>query len=121
MYILERCCDTCILAVYITSGIYILYFTEDYVVIGCGPVGLMAIAAAQEIGAKRVFAIDMVEERLLLAKEFGAQPLTLNANDNGDSVVKTIMQCTENRGCAAVLDCVGSGTFFVDFRFVQLL
>ncbi|CAG8691079.1 20754_t:CDS:2 [Rhizophagus irregularis] len=42
------------------------------VVIGCGPVGLMAIAATIFLGAKSVYAIDCVEERLKIAQEFGA-------------------------------------------------
>jgi threonine dehydrogenase-like Zn-dependent dehydrogenase len=38
-----------------------------FVVIGCGPVGLMAVAAARHLGAKRLVAVDSVPERLGLA------------------------------------------------------
>ena len=41
-------------------------------VIGCGPVGLMAILAARARGAAQVFALDVLPERLALATEFGA-------------------------------------------------
>ena len=46
-----------------------------YVVIGCGPVGLMTIVAAKHLGAEKLFAIDHSDERLQMAKEFGAIPL----------------------------------------------
>lgn len=44
-------------------------------VIGCGPVGLMAAVAAREAGAEEVFALDLVEERLELARGFGVTPV----------------------------------------------
>ena len=40
----------------------------SYVVIGCGPVGLMAIVAAKHLGAGKLFAVDFVPERLKKAK-----------------------------------------------------
>src|SRR5215510_13485838 len=43
-----------------------------YAVIGCGPVGLMAIIAAKHLGAEMLFAIDTIPERLDKAKQFGA-------------------------------------------------
>ncbi|KAK9838103.1 hypothetical protein WJX81_001599 [Elliptochloris bilobata] len=48
-------------------------------VLGLGPVGLMAVVAACELGASQVFAVDTVPERLELAREFGATPLSLAA------------------------------------------
>src|SRR5215471_4071978 len=46
-----------------------------YVVIGCGPVGLMAILAAKHLGAQTLFAVDFIEDRLRFAEKFGAIPL----------------------------------------------
>src|SRR3954451_15366103 len=40
---------------------------------GCGPVGQFAIRSAFLLGAERVIAIDRVPERLLMAKEGGAE------------------------------------------------
>jgi len=48
-------------------------------VIGCGPVGLMAVVAARELGADQVFAVDRVAERLALAASFGAEPQHVRA------------------------------------------
>ncbi len=45
---------------------------EDAVVIGAGGVGLNAIQGARIAGARRIVAIDMTEEKLADAREFGA-------------------------------------------------
>ncbi len=75
-----------------------------YVVIGCGPVGLMAIIAAKELGAENVYAIDLVESRLAMAKSFGAIPLNLQ----GQNVVESIKAVTNGRGADAVMELVGN-------------
>lgn len=64
-------------------------------VVGCGPVGLMAVLAARELGATEVFAIDRVPERLDLAERFGATPLAVES-------------ATEAGGIDAVVEAVGS-------------
>jgi threonine dehydrogenase-like Zn-dependent dehydrogenase len=75
-----------------------------YVVIGCGPVGLMTIIAAKNLGAEKLFAIDTVTNRLMKAKEFGAVPLNpLLADVNGQ-----ILENTGGRGADAVMEAVGS-------------
>jgi Zn-dependent alcohol dehydrogenase len=45
---------------------------QDVVVIGAGGVGLNAIQGARIAGARRIVAVDMSEEKLAIAKEFGA-------------------------------------------------
>ena len=45
---------------------------QDVVVIGAGGVGLNAIQGARIAGARRIVAVDMSEEKLKIAKEFGA-------------------------------------------------
>jgi len=76
----------------------------SYVVIGCGPVGLMTIIAAKHIGAERLFALDLSDERLQMAKQFGAMPL----NPSSVDVKATIMQSTNGRGADALMEVVGS-------------
>ena len=73
-------------------------------VVGCGPVGLMAVLAAHELGAARVFALDTVPERLALATRFGATPVNLKEQD----AVALVRDATEGRGADAVLEAVGS-------------
>ena len=74
------------------------------VVIGCGPVGLMAVLAAHEQGAERVFAIDTVPERLALAARIGAEPLDARVTPPLD----VVRDATAGRGADAVLEAVGS-------------
>jgi threonine dehydrogenase-like Zn-dependent dehydrogenase len=75
-----------------------------YAVIGCGPVGLMAILAARRKGATRLLAIDRVPERLELAEALGARPM----NVDNEPPVEAIRARTEGRGADAVLEVVGS-------------
>jgi len=74
-----------------------------YAVIGCGPVGLMALLACRERGAGLVLAIDRVPERLERARALGAEALAA-----GDSVQDAVRERTEGRGADAVLEVVGS-------------
>lgn len=73
-----------------------------YVVIGCGPVGLMTVIAAKHLGAEKLYAIDFVPERLALAKRFGAIPL------NPGDAKEEILNITNGRGADAVMEVVGS-------------
>lgn len=77
---------------------------RTYCVIGCGPVGLMTIIGARELGAEKIFAIDTNEERLAMAARFGATPLN-NASENAAVIVRG---ATENRGADAVMEAVGN-------------
>jgi len=76
-----------------------------YAVIGCGPVGLMTIIAAKHLGAETIFAIDMIPERLAIAKKFGAVPLIASVVN----VKEEILNSTHGRGADAVMEVVGSG------------
>ena len=72
-------------------------------VVGCGPVGLMAILGAKELGTERVFALDTVEERLALAADFGAEPVPLSAHP-----VEWILEATGGQGADGATEAVGS-------------
>jgi threonine dehydrogenase-like Zn-dependent dehydrogenase len=76
-----------------------------YVVVGCGPVGLMAIIGARELGAEKIFAVDTLPERLAMAEKWGAIPV----NGKTQSAIETLKNATEGRGADAVLEAVGSG------------
>ncbi len=76
----------------------------SYAVIGCGPVGLLAILGLRELGAEEIYAIDLIPERLAMAKKFGAIPVDGKDND----AVLSIREATEGRGPDAVLEVVGS-------------
>jgi 2-desacetyl-2-hydroxyethyl bacteriochlorophyllide A dehydrogenase len=73
------------------------------VVLGLGPVGLCAVQAAQAAGAARVIAIDAVDDRLRMAKSFGAEPVHLTEDDPRAAV----KQATGGRGADVAVDAVG--------------
>ena len=73
-------------------------------VIGCGPVGLMSVVAARELGARRVFAFDRVPERLKLAERFGASAVDVSQGD----ALEQVREMTEGRGADSVLEVVGT-------------
>jgi threonine dehydrogenase-like Zn-dependent dehydrogenase len=71
---------------------------------GCGPVGLLAIACAQLLGAERVIAIDRFPERLLLAGlKLGAETIDYTEAN----VLEALKELTGGRGPDACIDAVG--------------
>lgn len=72
-------------------------------VVGCGPVGLLALEAAWVLGAARVLAIDPLESRRKLAAERGACPVPATPD-----VEQQVADLTEGRGADAVLEAVGT-------------
>jgi threonine dehydrogenase-like Zn-dependent dehydrogenase len=76
---------------------------DTVAVVGAGPVGLLAVMAAQLFGPARVFAIDMVDSRLEVAQGLGAIPI--NANETHP--VEAIKQATGDHGVDASIECVG--------------
>lgn len=70
-------------------------------VVGCGPVGICAIAAALT-WADAVYAIDLIPERLAEAEKIGAKPLRLDEDPVG-----TIQTATDGRGADLALELVG--------------
>lgn len=72
---------------------------ETFVVIGAGLIGLIAIQILIANGCK-VVAIDIDNEKLRLAKEFGA--ITINSNDHID-IEHIINTYTNGRGCDGVI------------------
>jgi 2-desacetyl-2-hydroxyethyl bacteriochlorophyllide A dehydrogenase len=76
---------------------------DSVAVLGLGPVGLCAVQAAVAAGAGPVLAIDTVEDRMAIAKQFGAVPVHLK-EENPRDVAK---QLTDGRGVAVAVDAVG--------------
>jgi threonine dehydrogenase-like Zn-dependent dehydrogenase len=75
-----------------------------YVIIGCGPVGLMSICGAKEYGAEKVFAIDTVAERLQRAEAFGARSI----HPGKENVMDIVYSNSDGRGADAVMEAVGN-------------
>ena len=77
---------------------------DTVVVLGCGPIGLMAQKFAFMAGAKRVIAVDYLDYRLKQAEKMNKVE-TVNLSDYNDtgSYIKEITQ----GGADVVIDCVG--------------
>lgn len=73
-------------------------------IIGAGPIGLAALLTAQFYSPATIVMIDLDENRLAVAKKFGATA-TINSN-NGDAVAK-IMHMTGGRGVDTAIEAVG--------------
>jgi len=76
---------------------------DTIALVGQGPVGLSATQFAVAMGA-RVIALDISQERLALAKRFGAD-VTINAG--GDDPLAEIRDLTHGRGADMTLDTSG--------------
>ncbi|MEH6738132.1 MAG: zinc-binding dehydrogenase [Sulfitobacter sp.] len=77
---------------------------QDVVVIGAGGVGLNAIQGARIAGARRIVAVDMSEEKLAIAREFGATDGVLATADAPWKDAKHAI----GRGADAVIVTVGA-------------
>jgi threonine dehydrogenase-like Zn-dependent dehydrogenase len=73
-------------------------------VLGLGPIGDMAARIALHLGAKHVFAADVVPERLARAR---ARGVTVIDSTDQDDVVQAVRDATSGRGPDAVIDAVG--------------
>jgi S-(hydroxymethyl)glutathione dehydrogenase/alcohol dehydrogenase len=76
------------------------------VVFGVGGVGLNAIQACALAGATMIVAVDTIDDKLELARTFGATH-TMNASGESD-VVRTLKKLTGG-GADYAFECVGSG------------
>jgi len=75
---------------------------DTVAVLGLGPVGLCAVQAALAGGATAVFAVDSVEQRLAMAREFGAVPVHL-----AEEEPKKVVRAATGGGVDVVVDAVG--------------
>lgn len=78
---------------------------QDVVVIGAGGVGLNAIQGARIAGARRIVAVDMTEEKLGIARDFGA---THGVLATGPKPWRAAQKALGGRGADAVLVTVGA-------------
>jgi threonine dehydrogenase-like Zn-dependent dehydrogenase len=80
------------------------------VVVGLGPVGIMAIQCASLFGPARILAVDVVPERLDRAERLGAEPIDARVGSGAAQV----MEATGGRGAESVIEAVGADATIVD-------
>ncbi|HEU0129830.1 MAG TPA: zinc-dependent alcohol dehydrogenase family protein [Mycobacteriales bacterium] len=73
-------------------------------VVGDGAVGLCGVLAAARLGAERIFALGHHDDRLAIARSFGATDL-VTARD--EEAVAAVLDATRG-GAGSVLECVGA-------------
>jgi L-iditol 2-dehydrogenase len=78
---------------------------ESVVVIGPGPIGLLAVAVAKALGARPVILTGTRNARLAIGKELGADRV-ININD--EDAVAVVKQLTAGIGADYVVECAGS-------------
>jgi len=73
-------------------------------VYGLGPIGQMSCRIARHQGVEQVIGIDLVPERIELARRYGVEVLDLREHED---VAETIREMTDGRGPDSVIDAVG--------------
>ena len=73
-------------------------------IVGAGPIGLAALLTAQFYSPGEIIMIDLDDNRLAIAKRFGATQ-TINSSDG--HTVEALMQLTGGRGVDTVIEAVG--------------
>ncbi|WP_169948227.1 zinc-binding dehydrogenase [Microbispora sp. H11081] len=83
--------------------------SDDVVVIGCGGVGVAAVAGAAYARARRIIAIDTNPRKLEVARRFGA---THVIDASLEEPVASVRELTDGVGADVVLDAVGGPATF---------
>lgn len=78
---------------------------DTVVVAGCGPIGLMMVQAARLKTPRKLVAIDMVPERLALAKAFGADVVVDPGREDAAAIVRSL---TGGYGADVYIEATGS-------------
>jgi D-xylulose reductase len=90
---------------------------QTVVVMGCGPIGILCQAVAKAWGAKTVIGVDVVQARLDLAKDYGADDVFMPSRpgpdvlpmDHAESVAAEMKQKLGlGEGADVVLECSGA-------------
>jgi threonine dehydrogenase-like Zn-dependent dehydrogenase len=75
-------------------------------VVGDGAVGLCGIIAARRLGAEQIILLGRHDDRIALARAFGATEVV---RERGDAAVERVRELTGGLGAHSVLECVGHG------------
>jgi 2-desacetyl-2-hydroxyethyl bacteriochlorophyllide A dehydrogenase len=77
---------------------------DTVVILGAGPIGLMAVQSVKVFGSHKIIVSDPVEERLHLARKFGAKR---TINPQNENVFDAVMEETDGHYADKVLEAVG--------------
>ena len=77
---------------------------DTVAIIGAGPIGLATLLTAQFYTPAEVIMVDVDDNRLEVAKQFGATQIVNSSNENA---VEQIMRLTANKGVDVAIEAVG--------------
>lgn len=77
---------------------------DTIAIIGAGPIGLAALLTAQFYSPANIIMIDQDDNRLAVAKTFGATQIINSSNENA---VEKVMSLTNNKGVDVAIEAVG--------------
>jgi len=77
---------------------------DTIAIVGAGPIGLAALLTAQFFSPAEIIMIDQDDNRLHVAKTFGATQI-INSSEKGS--VEKIMKLTKNKGVDVAIEAVG--------------
>ena len=76
-------------------------------VLGCGPIGLLVVAVLRDSGAGTIIATDLVDSRLEMAKQMGADVVINVGNTTPEERVEQIQDLTSGVGVDIAIECAG--------------
>ncbi len=81
-------------------------------VLGCGPIGLLVIAVLRDSGAGTIIATDLVDSRLEMAEQMGADVVINVGNTTPEERVEQIQSLTNGVGVDIAIECAGIPAVF---------
>lgn len=82
---------------------------DTIAIVGAGPVGLAALLTAQFYSPARIISIDLDDNRLQVAKSFGATDLI---NSGAGNAIERVMEMTHGEGVDVAIEAVGMPATF---------
>src|ERR1700677_1548304 len=82
---------------------------DKVAIVGSGPIGMAALLTAQFYSPAEIIMIDLDENRLNVAKTFGATHII---NSSKENAVKKIMELTNGKGVDTAIEAVGAVATF---------
>jgi alcohol dehydrogenase len=79
-------------------------------IVGSGPIGLAALLTAQFYSPSKLIMIDLDNNRLAVAKQFGA---THTVNSSDGKAIEKVMELTDGKGVDTAIEAVGVPATFV--------
>jgi len=95
--------EPCSVALHAVEGTP-LSLNDTAVVVGAGIIGLLVIQTLRAAGCGQIIAVDLQPQRLVLARQLGAD---MGLNPSKDDIISLIGKMTANRGADLAVDAVG--------------